>query len=141
MLLAGLHTYLRRTAHASVSWTGEQLNLPRTLPAPSAEITETANVPHRFAFNDTNEGYTGAYRDWDTWQYELDVLAVHGVNRVLVYIGADAVYYDTFRQFGYTDAEMRAWIPAPAHQPWWLLQNMSGFGGPVSRQLIERRAA
>jgi hypothetical protein len=140
VLLAGLHTYLRRTAHASVSWTGEQLNLPGTLPAPAAPITGTANVPHRFAFNDTNEGYTGAYRDWDAWQYELDVLAVHGVNRVLVYIGGDAVYYDTFRQFGYTDAEMRAWIPAPARQPWWLLQNMSGFGGPVSRQLIEKRA-
>ncbi|WP_406213677.1 alpha-N-acetylglucosaminidase TIM-barrel domain-containing protein [Streptomyces canus] len=140
VLLAGLHTYLRRTAHASVSWTGEQLNLPRTLPAPAAEITGMANVPHRFAFNDTNEGYTGAYRDWDAWQYELDVLAVHGVNRVLVYMGGDAVYYDTFRQFGYTDAETRAWIPAPARQPWWLLQNMSGFGGPISRQLLEKRA-
>ncbi|MET7476992.1 alpha-N-acetylglucosaminidase [Streptomyces sp. NPDC005648] len=141
VLLAGLHTYLRRTAHASVSWTGEQLNLPRTLPAPAEEITGTANVPHRFAFNDTNEGYTGAYRTWDAWQHELDVLALHGVNRVLVYIGGDAVYYDTFRRFGYSDAALRAWIPAPAHQPWWLLQNMSGFGGPVSRQLIERRAA
>ncbi|GAA2494516.1 alpha-N-acetylglucosaminidase TIM-barrel domain-containing protein [Streptomyces longisporus] len=141
VLLAGLHTYLRRTAHASVSWTGEQLNLPRTLPAPAEEITGTANVPHRFAFNDTNEGYTGAYRSWDAWQHELDVLALHGVNRVLVYIGGDAVYYDTFRRLGYSDPELRAWIPAPAHQPWWLLQNMSGFGGPVSRQLIERRAA
>lgn len=141
VLLTGLHTYLRRTAHASVSWTGEQVNLPRILPAPAAAITGAANVPHRFAFNDTNEGYTGAYRDWDAWQCELDVLAVHGVNRVLIYIGGDAVYYDTFRQFRYTDAEMRAWIPAPAHQPWWLLQNMSGFGGPISRQLIEKRAA
>ncbi|MEW2399680.1 alpha-N-acetylglucosaminidase TIM-barrel domain-containing protein [Streptomyces sp. NPDC046862] len=141
VLLAGLHTYLRRTAHASVSWTGEQLNLPHTLPAPAEEITGTADVPHRFAFNDTNEGYTGAYRDWDAWQRELDVLAVHGVNRVLVYIGGDAVYYDAFRRFGYSDAALRAWIPAPAHQPWWLLQNMSGFGGPVSRQLIEQRAA
>ncbi|MGW1562478.1 alpha-N-acetylglucosaminidase [Streptomyces sp. NPDC002144] len=141
VLLAGLHTYLRRTAHASVSWTGEQLNLPRTLPAPAEEITGTADVPHRFAFNDTNEGYTGAYRTWDAWQHELDVLALHGVNRVLVYIGGDAVYYDTFRRFGYSDAALRGWIPSPAHQPWWLLQNMSGFGGPVSRQLIERRAA
>jgi len=141
VLLTGLHTYLRRAAHACVSWTGEQLNLPPALPAPAGEIAGTAGVPHRFAFNDTNEGYTNAYRDWDAWQRELDVLAVHGVNRVLVYIGGDAVYYDTFRRFGYSDAETRAWIPAPAHQPWWLLQNMSGFGGPVSRRLVERRAA
>jgi len=141
VLLTAVHTYLRRTAHASFSWTGDQTLLPARLPAPAEEITGTANVLHRFAFNDTNEGYTGPYRDWDAWQRELDVLAAHGVNRVLLYLGADAVYYDTFRRFAYGDAELRAWIPAPAHQPWWLLQNMSGFGGPVSRRLIERRAA
>ncbi|MGW1052705.1 alpha-N-acetylglucosaminidase [Streptomyces sp. NPDC002521] len=140
VLLTGVHTYLRRTVHASVSWTGDQLALPRRLPAPADELTGTANVPHRFVLNDTDEGYTGPYRDWDTWQRELDVLAAHGVNRILVYVGADAVYYDTFRRFPYTDAELRSWIPVPAHQPWWLLQNMSGFGGPVSRRLIERRA-
>lgn len=141
VLLTGFHTYLRKVASASVSWNGEQLDLPRLLPAPAGEISGSANVPHRFAFNDTNEGYTGPYRHWDAWERELDVLALHGVNAVLVYIGGDAVYYDTFRQFGYSDAELRAWIPAPAHQPWWLLQNMSGFGGPVSRRLIEQRAA
>ncbi|MFJ9379546.1 alpha-N-acetylglucosaminidase TIM-barrel domain-containing protein [Streptomyces sp. NPDC101455] len=141
VLLTGFHTYLKRTAQSEVSWNGEQLDLPRLLPAPAEEIRGAANVPHRFAFNDTNEGYTGAYRDWSAWEREIDVLALHGINEVLVYIGADAVYYDTFRDFGYSDAEMRAWIPAPSHQPWWLLQNMSGFGGPVSRQLIERRAA
>ncbi|NGO07179.1 alpha-N-acetylglucosaminidase [Streptomyces sp. HC44] len=140
VLLTGLNTYLARAAKADISWNGEQLNLPRLLPAPDGEITGSANVPHRFALNDTNDGYTGPYRDWDAWERELDVLALHGINRVLVYTGGDAVYYDTFRQFGYSDAEMRAWIPAPAHQPWWLLQNMSGFGGPVSKQLIERRA-
>ncbi|MGR4852630.1 alpha-N-acetylglucosaminidase [Streptomyces sp. LARHCF252] len=140
VLLTGLNTYLARVAQADISWTGEQLNLPRSLPAPDGEIAGSANVPHRFALNDTNDGYTGPYRHWDAWERELDVLALHGINRVLVYTGGDAVYYDTFRQFGYSDAEMRAWIPAPAHQPWWLLQNMSGFGGPVSRQLIERRA-
>ena len=140
VLLTGLNTYLTRVAKADISWNGEQLNLPRLLPAPDGEITGSADVPHRFALNDTNDGYTGPYRKWDAWERELDVLALHGVNRVLVYTGGDAVYYDTFRRFGYSDAEMRAWIPAPAHQPWWLLQNMSGFGGPVSRRLIERRA-
>ncbi|MDR3083902.1 MAG: alpha-N-acetylglucosaminidase C-terminal domain-containing protein, partial [Streptomyces sp.] len=140
VLLTGLNTYLARVAKADISWNGEQLNLPRLLPAPAGEIAGSANVPHRFALNDTNDGYTGPYRDWDAWERELDVLALHGINDVLVYTGGDAVYYDTLRQFGYSDAELRAWIPAPAHQPWWLLQNMSGFGGPVSQRLIEKRA-
>ncbi|SOD83558.1 alpha-N-acetylglucosaminidase [Streptomyces sp. 1222.2] len=140
VLLTGLNTYLARVAKADISWNGEQLDLPRLLPAPDGEIAGSANVPHRFALNDTNDGYTGPYRDWEAWERELDVLALHGINEVLVYTGGDAVYYDTFRRFGYSDAELRAWIPAPAHQPWWLLQNMSGFGGPVSRRLIEKRA-
>ncbi|WP_328886516.1 alpha-N-acetylglucosaminidase [Streptomyces sp. NBC_00316] len=140
VLLTGVHRYLRDVAHASASWNGEQLNLPRRLPAPTAEITASANVAHRFVFNDTNEGYTGPYRSWESWQRELDVLALHGFNSVLVTVGADAAYYDTFRTFGYSEAELLSWIPAPAHQPWWLLQNMSEFGGPVSRGLLERRA-
>ncbi|MGW5694807.1 alpha-N-acetylglucosaminidase, partial [Streptomyces asiaticus] len=141
VLLTGFNRYLAEAAKADISWNGEQLNLPRLLPAPGAEITGAANVAHRFAYNDTNEGYTGAYRGWKAWEREIDVLALHGINEVLVYIGADAVYYDTFRDFGYSDAELRAWIPAPSHQPWWLLQNMSGFGGPVSKHLIDQRAA
>ncbi|MGO4749682.1 alpha-N-acetylglucosaminidase N-terminal domain-containing protein, partial [Streptomyces sp. 2MCAF27] len=85
VLLTGFNTYLAQAAKADISWNGEQLNLPRTLPAPAEEITGTANVPHRFAFNDTNEGYTGAYRDWEAWEREIDVLALHGINEVLVY--------------------------------------------------------
>jgi uncharacterized repeat protein (TIGR01451 family) len=141
VLLTGLGWYLKNVAHADISWNGEQLALPRLLPAPSTPVTRAANVPHRFALNDTDDGYTGPYRTWTDWQREIDVLALHGINEVLVYTGADATYYDTFRDFGYSDAEIRAWIPAPAHQPWWLLQNMSGFGGPISKSLIERRAA
>jgi alpha-N-acetylglucosaminidase len=51
------------------------------------------------------------------------------------------VYRRTFREFGYDDAQIRAWIPAAAHQPWWLLQNMSAFGGPMSPAQFARRVA
>ncbi|GHB21410.1 alpha-N-acetylglucosaminidase [Streptomyces xanthochromogenes] len=138
--LTGFHRYLRQVAHAHISWAGEQTRLPRLLPEVPSPIGSTANVTHRFVFNDTNDGYTGPYHDWSYWERELDVLALHGYNEVLVYLGADTVYHRTFLQHGYHDAELRAWLPGPGHQPWWLLQNMSGFGGPVSRQLLAQRA-
>lgn len=138
--LTGLRRYLKHEAHANITWAGEQLNLPKLLPAPRRAITGRANARHRFVLNDTNDGYTGAYHDWSYWERELDVLALHGYNEVLVYVGADALYHRVFQEFGYGDDELRQWIPGPAHQPWWLLQNMAGFPAPVSGQLLDARS-
>lgn len=140
-LLTGVGWYLKHVAGVDIGWPGDSLGrLPATLPAVEGEVTRTASVPHRYALNDTDEGYSGPYRDFASYQREIDLLALHGVNEVFVPTGAEYTYYETFQQFGYGEAELRAWIPAPAHQAWWLLQNLSGFAGPVSRQLVDARA-
>jgi hypothetical protein len=140
-LLMGVHWYLKYVAGVSISWNGDCLErLPATLPAPSAPITRAAQVRHRFALNDTNDGYTGPSWTWHQWEKMIDVLALHGINEVLVYMGAEAVYQQTFEKFGYSPEELRAWFPTPAHQPWWLLDNLSGWVGPsVAQHLIEDR--
>ncbi|NOV01170.1 alpha-N-acetylglucosaminidase TIM-barrel domain-containing protein, partial [Paenibacillus planticolens] len=140
VLLTGFNWYLKYVAKANINWNGEQLNLPQQLPLPVKEIVQQANVPHRFALNDTDDGYTGAYRNWQDWERMIDVLALNGINEVLVTVGQEAVYYDTFQEFGYSAQEMNNWITLPAHQPWWLLQNMCCFAGPNSENLINERA-
>ncbi|MFF9864229.1 alpha-N-acetylglucosaminidase [Streptomyces sp. NPDC013953] len=140
-LLTGVHWYLKYVCGAHISWSGSQLDLPRRLPAPPAPLAHEATVPHRFAFNDTHDGYTAPYADWPRWERLIDVLALHGCNEVLVTVGQEAVHHRLLQDFGYSDAEARAWLPAPSHQPWWLLQNMSGYGGPLAPGLITRRAA
>ncbi|WP_412517930.1 alpha-N-acetylglucosaminidase C-terminal domain-containing protein [Actinomadura madurae] len=139
--LTGFGRYLREVAHADVAIGGTQLDLPARLPLPAKPIEADASVAHRFALNDTNEGYAGAYLSWEEWERRIDALALLGINEVLVYEGQDAVYQRTFQRFGYSAAEMRAWIPQPGHQAWWLLQNMCCTDGPISQQLIDRRAA
>src|ERR1019366_5051475 len=142
-LLMGVHWYLKYVAGVCLSWNGDSLNhLPEMLPAPAASIQIRANGQHRFALNDTNDGYTGPFWTWEDWQRLIDVLALHGINEVLLYIGSEAVYQRTLRAFGYTDNEILAWLPTPAHQPWWLLQNLSSWVGPsVSQHLIDLRLA
>ncbi|MFI5771175.1 alpha-N-acetylglucosaminidase [Streptomyces sp. NPDC051658] len=142
VLLSGVNHYLKYTARVDIGWPGDSTSkLPKRLPAPLGTVRRDASVPHRFALNDTDDGYSGAYRDWASYEKQIDVLALHGVNEVFVQMGADAVYYDTFQEFGYTKRELTSWIPGPAHQPWWLMQNMSGFGGRVSEKMLDRRAA
>lgn len=139
-LLVGVETYLEQVAHVGIGWPGKSVSrLPATLSAPVSPISRRAVVPDRYALNDTDDGYSNAYLDWPAWEHKIDLLALRGINEVFIPIGTEEVYRRTFRAFGYSDAEIRAWIPAPAHQPWWLLQNMSGFDAPVSPRLFARR--
>ncbi|MFF8811949.1 alpha-N-acetylglucosaminidase [Streptomyces pactum] len=140
VLLTGVHWYLKYTCRAHLSWSGDQLRLPKRLPAPDGTVERATRLRHRFAFNDTHDGYTAPYADWSRWERMIDVVALHGCNEMLVTTGQEAVYQRLLRDFGYSDEEARAWLPAPSHQPWWLLQNMSGYGGPMSQELIDRRA-
>lgn len=139
--LTGLNWYLKYSCDAHVSWAGDQLRLPARLPAPSGGrgYEQHATVEHRFALNDTHDGYTAPYADWGRWERYLDVMALHGCNELLVTVGSEGVYHRLLQDFGYSDAEARAWIPQPTHQPWWLLQNMAEYGGPISRELLDFR--
>ncbi|RSM91489.1 alpha-N-acetylglucosaminidase [Kibdelosporangium aridum] len=139
-LTAAFDHYLRHVAHGQVSWSADQLELGRTLPAPKAPIKLRTPYRHRYIYNFTQFGYTSPYWDWPRWQREIDLLAAKGMNLVLLPVGQEIVWYDTFRQFGYSDEEIRSWIVLPAHQPWQWMSNMSAFGGPISLDLMRRRA-
>ncbi|GAA1243543.1 alpha-N-acetylglucosaminidase [Kitasatospora nipponensis] len=141
-LLAGVGWYLGHVAGVDLGWPGRSTErLPAVLPGVPAVVTRSAVVAHRYALNDTDAGYSGAYRAYADYQHEIDLLALHGVNEVFVQTGAEYPYYQALQEFGYRPEELRAWIPAPAHQSWWLLQNMSGFGGPLPGHLPAERAA
>lgn len=137
--LTGVHEYLKRENHVSITWNGDSLNrLPAVLPAPSEPICAQALVPHRYVGNETWTGYTDAYWDFDDWRHEIDVLAMNGINEVLVLVGQVSVYYETFKQFGYSDRELREWMPPPAHQPWFHLQSMHTIM-PLPKSVMEQQ--
>ncbi|MEO6965864.1 MAG: alpha-N-acetylglucosaminidase TIM-barrel domain-containing protein, partial [Acidobacteriaceae bacterium] len=73
-------------------------------------------------------------------KHEIDLLAANGANTILVERGTALVLYQTFRDFGYSDKEIRAWFTLPAHQNWQLMGNMCCFGGPLSMELLQKRA-
>lgn len=82
-----------------ISWSGSHTALPRRLPAPRTPVERSATVAHRFALNDTHDGYTAPYADWPRWERLLDVLALHGCNEVLVTAGQEAVYHRLLQEW------------------------------------------
>lgn len=138
-LLFGVNWYLKYVAQVQVSPNGDRLGMPRKLPLPRRTIEKDALYRYRYALNQNTDGYTMPYWNWSRWQHEIDVLALSGVNAMIVERGMDTVLYRTFRDFGYSDREIRAWITQPAHQNWQLMGNLCCFYGPISRTLMHKR--
>lgn len=141
-LLAGVNWYLKYVAHLQVSPNGSQLgSVGLILPAPSHPIEQAALYPWRYALNENVDGYTAPYWDEDRWQREIDILALSGINAILIERGTDYVLYKMFRDAGYSDEAIRRWITQPAHQNWQLMGNICCYDGPISLQLLKKRAA
>lgn len=140
-LLYGVNWYLKYVVHLQVSTNGLQLGAPGLeLPAPPAPIERAALYPWRYALNENVDGYSAPYWDQKRWQREIDILALSGINAVLIERGTDLVLYQTFRDAGYSDEAIRRWITQPAHQNWQLMGNMCCFDEPISLELLKKRA-
>jgi len=138
-LLFGVNWYLKYVAHVQISPNGDRIG-SAPFPLPTTVIEQETPYAYRYALNENVDGYTTAYWDWPRWQREIDVLALSGINAVLIERGMDSVLYQTFRDVGYTDDEIRHWITQPAHQNWQLMGNLCCFNGPVSTALMRKRA-
>ena len=138
-LLFGVNWYLKYVAQIQISPNGDRLGAVRKVPLPGETIEEEAIYPYRYALNQNSDGYTMPYWDWPRWEHEIDVLALSGINAMIVERGMDSVLYETFREFGYSDAEIRGWITQPAHQNWQLMGNLCCFNGPISHALMQKR--
>ncbi|HEX3569841.1 MAG TPA: alpha-N-acetylglucosaminidase [Acidobacteriaceae bacterium] len=140
-LLFGVNWYLKYVAHLNVSPNGSNFGPPgQRLPAVAAPITIQALYPVRYALNENTDGYTTPYWDFARWQHEIDIMALSGFNAILIQRGNDLAVYQAFRDIGYTDADIRAWITHPAHQNWQLMGNMCCFVEPISLELMQKRA-
>ena len=139
-LLFGVNWYLKYVAHVQVSTNGDRVG-SAPFPLPATTIERETPYAYRYALNENVDGYSSPYWDWPRWQREIDVLALSGINAMLVERGMDSVLYQTFRDVGYADAEIRGWITQPAHQNWQLMGNLCCFNGPISSALMQKRAA
>lgn len=138
-LLFGVNWYLKYVAHVQISPNGDRIDA-KAFPLPTSVIEGATRYRFRYALNENVDGYTLPYADWARWEREIDVLALSGINAVLVERGMDSVLYRTFRDAGYADEEIRGWITQPAHQNWQLMGNLCCFNGPISASLMQKRA-
>src|ERR1700674_3617602 len=140
-VLFGVNWYLKYVARVQVSTNGIRLGAASGFPLPAGIIEKETPYAYRYALNENVDGYTAPYWSWARWEHEIDLLALSGINAMIVERGMDAVLYQTFRDVGYSDGEIRGWITQPAHQNWQLMGNLCCFNGPIGNSLLHKRAS
>jgi alpha-N-acetylglucosaminidase len=138
-VLFGVNWYLKYVAHVQISTNGIRLGPAHPLPLPTEAIERETPYAYRYALNQNIDGYTSPYWSWARWEHEIDVLALSGINAMIVERGMDSVLYRTFRSVGYSDGQILGWITQPAHQNWQLMGNLCCFNGPISGALLSKR--
>ena len=136
----GLGWYLKYSCHRSISHVGDNLGPVESLPGLAGTVRFEASARYRYALNYCTFNYTMSFYSWEDWQHELDWMALSGVNLMLVANGEEAVWQRTLRRLGCSEPEISAFIPGPAYTAWWLMGNLEGAGGPMSPEMVDRRA-
>lgn len=93
----------------------------------------------RYALNFCTHSYTMAF--WNKKQYEgfLDWMAMNGVNLLLDIVGQEEVIRRLLLKYGYNNSEITDYLTGPAYFAWFYMQNMTGFGGPLTEVWFEER--
>ncbi len=136
-MAVGLNRYLRDVARIHISWNNLTQSLPEELPLPADTLTGGTDMKDRYYLNYCTLSYSMPFWDFARWEKEMDWMALHGVNMCLAGIGMEPVWRSVLSQIGYDDDEIAAFIPGPGYRAWWLMNNLEGWGGPVTEQWYE----
>ncbi|XP_031845745.1 N-acetyl-alpha-glucosaminidase [Nomia melanderi] len=126
----GLHYYLKTYCNAHLSWEGNQLELPNTLP--DVQVTVVSNDRFRYYQNVCTFGYSSAWWQWEQWERNIDWMALNGINLALAFNGQEAIWERVYLELNLTVAEVNDHFGGPAFLPWARMGNIRGFGGGLS---------
>ncbi len=131
--------YLRHIAHVHFSWNGDNTT-GASFVVPTRKIVVPKARPFNYAYNYCTLSYTCASWDRKRWERELDLMALNGVQYVLVTSGLEKVWQGFLAELDYPADKIQKFIPSPLYAAWWNMGNLEGEGGPLSQSLIDSEA-
>ncbi len=135
-----LKWYLNNLCHCSVSWRGDNLNLPNPLPEVTQKHREATPFQYRYIFNFCTFSYSMPWWHWPEWERTIDFLALNGINLPLAPIGQEKVWQETYKEFGLSPKDLEPYFAGAPWQPFHWMACLDGWGGPLSQSLIDKQA-
>ncbi|WP_316813365.1 alpha-N-acetylglucosaminidase [Pedobacter heparinus] len=140
-IASALNHYLRHYANCLVSWNGSNLNLPAKLPPVNTKTSKTSPYKYRYYLNYCTFNYSMSWWDWERWQWEIDFMALNGINMPLAITGQNAVWSRVYKELGFTDKELESFFTGPAYFNWFYMGNIDGWGGPLPQSQMQAHEA
>lgn len=135
----GVNWYLKYYCHCSFSFCEDQVSLPKVLPM--VDECKSTSLTQNFYMNFCTFSYTTAFWDWERWEREIDLMALNGITTPMAMVGAEVVWRNTLRQFGYSDAEVKEFLCGPGYFGWLLMGNLEKIGGPLPDEWFTMQTA
>lgn len=112
-MAAAFGWYLKYTLKQNISWCGKRVTVfEGKLPMPEF-YRRVIEQEYRVYMNYCTHSYSAAWWDWDRWEYEIDMMALSGINMPLAITGTESVWYHTLLDLGFSDAEARDFLAGP----------------------------
>lgn len=140
-IAVGLNWYLKYYAGIHLTWNNMNTHLPASLPRIISPERHATDLKLRYDFNYCTFSYSMAFWDWKRWQTEIDWMALHGVNLPLAIVGEEVAWRNMLLKLGYTKEEIGKFIAGPAFLAWWEMNNLEGWGGPLSDSWYNQQEA
>jgi alpha-N-acetylglucosaminidase len=140
-IASALNFYLKNYAHCDISWNGTNLNLPAVLPIVTGKVRHETPYKYRYYFNYCTFNYTMSWWNWDRWQWEIDWMALNGINMPLALTGQNSVWDRVYKRLGFTDGELSGFFSGPAYFNWFWMGNLDGWGGPLPQDFMAAHEA
>jgi len=138
---SALNYYLKQYAHCDISWNGSNLRLPSPLPAVAQKVRKETPYRYRYYLNYCTFNYTMSWWDWDRWQWEIDWMALNGINMPLALTGQNTIWKKVYNSLGFSDKDLEDFYSGPAYFNWFWMGNLDGWGGPLPQSWFTQHEA
>ncbi len=138
---SALNHYLKYYTNSSITWNGSNINVSYPLPVVSEKVRHVSPYTYRYYLNYCTFNYTMSWWDWERWQWEIDWMALNGINMPLAVTGQNAIHRRVYKEMGLTDKDLEGFFSGPAYFSWFWMGNLDAWGGPLPVSWIESHKA
>lgn len=138
---SALNHYLKHYAHCDYSWNASNMDFPDPVPTVPEKVRKVTPYKYRHYFNYCTFNYTASWWDWERWQFEIDYMALNGINMPLAMTGQNAVWDRVYRKLGFGDEDMDRFFTGPAYFMWFWAGNIDAWCGPLPASWKESHEA